>query len=117
MNNPMQTFTRQALEQFGSVASAEFHRLLKEDRKLCATRCGDCGEAAFPPRMHCPKCMSDAIDWTEINANSGATLVAFTTQSRGLRFTAPEVIGIVDVPEVGMFIEAWFRAGRKDKRR
>jgi len=104
MSNPMEVFTTQALEQFGSVASAEFHRRLHQDRSLCATECGDCGERAFPPRMHCPACMSDAIDWVEITASSGATLYAFTTQSRGLRFTAPEVIGVVDVPNVGMFI-------------
>jgi len=104
MSNPMETFTTQALAQFGSVASAEFHRRLHEDRQLCTTRCGDCGETAFPPRMHCPACLSDAIRWIEITADAGATLYAFTTQSRGLRFTAPEVIGVVDVPEVGMFI-------------
>ncbi len=104
MSNPMEVFTGQALEQFGSVASAEFHRRLREDRKLCATRCSDCGEAAFPPRMHCPQCMSDQIEWFDITADSGATLYAFTTQSRGLRFTAPEVIGVVDVPQVGMFV-------------
>jgi uncharacterized OB-fold protein len=104
MSNPMEVFTGQALKQFGSVASQEFHRRLLEDRQLCATRCKDCGEAAFPPRMHCPSCLGDAIDWVEITADAGATLYAFTTQSRGLRFTAPEVIGVVDVPNVGMFI-------------
>jgi uncharacterized OB-fold protein len=102
--NPMEVFTGQALEQFGSRASREFHRLLHEERKLCATECADCGQRAFPPRLHCPVCLSDAIRWVEITAGSGATLYAFTTQSRGLRFTAPEVIGVVDVPDVGLII-------------
>lgn len=104
MSNPMEVFTGQALSQFGSAASAEFYRRLQDDRAMCATRCSDCGEAAFPPRLHCPKCFGDAIHWIEITPEMGATLVAFTTQSRGLRFTAPEVIGVVDVPDIGMFI-------------
>ena len=102
--NPMEVFTAQALEQFGSLASKEFHRLLHDERKLCATQCGECQHKAFPPRLHCPECMSDAISWVEITAASKATLYAFTTQSRGLRFTAPEVIGVVEVPDVGLII-------------
>jgi hypothetical protein len=102
--NPMEVFTGQALEQYGSLASKEFHRLLHEDRKLCATTCDECSHTAFPPRLHCPQCMSDAISWTEITAASQATLYAFTTQSRGLRFTAPEVIGVVEIPNVGLII-------------
>jgi len=102
--NPMEVFTGQALEQFGSLASKEFHRRLHEDRKLCATQCQDCSETAFPPRLHCPACMSDSISWVEISAASQATLYAFTTQSRGLRFTAPEVIGVVEIPDVGLII-------------
>jgi len=102
--NPMEVFTTQALEQFGSQASAEFHRRLHEDRQLCATRCQQCGESAFPPRLHCPECMSDDIGWVEITASMEATLYAFTTQSRGLRFTAPEVIGVVEIPDVGLII-------------
>ena len=102
--NPMEVFTGQALEQYGSIASKEFHRRLHEDRKLYATRCRDCSETAFPPRLHCPKCISDAIDWLEITSAMEAKLYAFTTQSRGLRFTAPEVIGVVEIPDVGLII-------------
>ncbi len=102
--NPMEVFTSQALDQFGSQASREFHRRLHEDRALCATRCGDCADTAFPPRLHCPKCMSSNIDWIEITEDMQATLYAFTTQSRGLRFTHPDVIGIVEIPEVGLII-------------
>lgn len=102
--NPMEVFTGQALEEYGSLASKEFHRRLHEDRTLCATSCTACGHTAFPPRLHCPQCMSDAIEWTEITDDCQATLYAFTTQSRGLRFTAPEVIGVVEVPDVGLII-------------
>jgi hypothetical protein len=100
----MEVFTGQALEQFGSLASKEFHRRLHEDRQMCATQCADCGEIAFPPRLHCPSCMSDGIDWVVLDGSRSAHLYAFTTQSRGLRFTAPEVIGVVEVAGVGLII-------------
>jgi uncharacterized OB-fold protein len=48
--------------------------------------------------------MSSNIDWIEITEDMQATLYAFTTQSRGLRFTHPDVIGIVEIPEVGLII-------------
>ena len=102
--NPMEVFTGHALEQFGSLASAEFHRRLHEDRELCTTRCSDCGETVFPPRLHCPACMSSAVEWVELTASGRATLYAFTTQARGLRFTHPEVIGVVEVEGVGLII-------------
>ena len=100
----MEAFTAQTLGQFGSKASAEFHRRLQVDRQLCATRCSSCSETAFPPRMHCASCMGEEIEWVEITADMGATLYAYTTQSRGLRFTAPEVIGVVEVPDIGLII-------------
>jgi uncharacterized OB-fold protein len=102
--NPMEVFTDQALDQFGSLASKEFHRRLHHERQLCATECEDCEHRAFPPRLHCPSCLSVSIRWVEITAAFQATLFAFTTQSRGLRFTAPEVIGVVNVPSVGLII-------------
>jgi len=98
--NPLDDFSKQAIRVFGSEASTELFRRLKEDRSLCATRCDGCGEIAFPPRMHCPACFGAQISWVPIG--EGATLYAFTTQSRGLRFTAPDVIGIVEIPDVGL---------------
>jgi uncharacterized OB-fold protein len=98
--NPLQEFTLQALEQYGTRASKELQRRLAEDRTLCATHCDACDETTFPPREFCPTCFSDTVTWREIGA--GATLYAFTTQNRGLRFTYPDVIGVVEIPGVGL---------------
>jgi uncharacterized OB-fold protein len=98
--NPLQDFTLQAFEFFGTSASAEMQRRLADDRTLCGTHCSDCNETAFPPRDFCSTCFSEQISWREIG--QGATLYAFTSQSRGLRFTHPDVIGVVDIPDVGL---------------
>ena len=54
---------------------------------------------SYPPRPFCPGCFSEEIEWVEVG--EGATLYSFTTQAKGLRFMAPEVIGIVEIPGVG----------------
>jgi len=100
--NPLDTFTNQAVRVFGHGAAREYQRRLKEDRSLCGTHCKACGRNAFPPRDFCPDCFESDCNWVTIG--DGATLYAFTTQHRGLRFTAPDVIGVVDVPDVGLVV-------------
>ena len=100
--NLLDSFTTQALKAFGHLGSTEHYRRLREARQLCATRCDDCGETAYPGRSFCPDCHSEQVAWVPIG--EGATLYAFTTQTRALRFTAPAVIGVVDIPDVGLVV-------------
>ncbi len=100
--NLLNVFTKQALKAFGHGGSAEMQRRLKEDGQLCATKCGACGQTNYPGRAHCPDCFSDDVAWVEFG--DGATLFAFTTQARALRFMAPQVIGVVEIPDVGMVV-------------
>lgn len=95
-------FTLQAQALFGTEATAEFLRLLREEGRLCSTRCAACGRIAYPPRGHCPACRGRSVEWVPIG--EGATLYAFTTQGRALRFSAPEVLGLVDLPDVGRIL-------------
>jgi uncharacterized OB-fold protein len=99
---PMDVYTELALGTYGCAATAEMYRRLKVDRQLCGTRCTSCGRTSFPPRSHCPGCFHPETEWVPVGA--GATLYAFTSQFRGTRFTAPEVIGIVDIPDVGLVV-------------
>ena len=74
----------------------EFYARLGEGR-LSTTRCGGCGTTAWPPRVFCPECGSDAFTWAEL---SGEGVVhAFTVQETGLPagFDAPRVFAIVKV--------------------
>lgn len=99
MNDAIDSFTWQAIEHHDDGAVREFYRRLREDRQLCTTRCTDCGRFAYPPRPFCPHCFGEKIEWAPIG--EGATLYAFTTQKRALRFTEPEVVGVVEIPGVG----------------
>jgi uncharacterized OB-fold protein len=96
------TFTEQALKRFGHRGSQGYYQRLREERKLCTTQCKSCAHIAFPAREFCPACYHPEVDW--ISIGEGARLHAFTTQARALRFTAPAVIGIVEIPEVGFML-------------
>jgi uncharacterized OB-fold protein len=76
-------------------AAREFYRRLAGGR-LATTRCASCGELRFPPRELCPRCGAP-MQWEELSGRG--TVHAFTQQERGLRFTAPDVVGVVDLEE------------------
>ncbi|MHB8419913.1 MAG: Zn-ribbon domain-containing OB-fold protein [Myxococcales bacterium] len=93
--------TKEALELYGDAAGEEFRRRLASQR-LCSTRCASCGRIAFPPRGFCPHCHAHGVEWVELPRR--ARLYAFTQQQRGLRFLAPDVLGLVEVAGVGHFL-------------
>ena len=99
MKELIDQYTWLAIEQHDDGVVVEFYLRLREDKKLMTTRCGVCGKPSFPPRPFCPGCFSRNVEWVEIGQTG--TLYAFTTQLRGLRFVAPDVIGVVELPDVG----------------
>jgi uncharacterized OB-fold protein len=66
-------------------------------RRLMSTRCKACGAGGFPPRSFCHVCLSQEMEWIEL-PDTGS-LLAFTTQERGARFIAPDVLGLVQLDE------------------
>ena len=76
-------------------AAREFYRRL-EQGELATTYCAACEELRFPPRQRCASC-GKATAWRELSGRG--TVHAFTQQERGLRFTAPDVLGVVDLEE------------------
>lgn len=67
------------------------------ERRLTTTRCRSCGTLAYPPRVWCHVCLSDDLEWVALSGRG--TLVAFSTQETGIRFRAPDVLGLVDLEE------------------
>lgn len=90
--------TAKALPLYGDAAVNEFYERLKH-RKFQTTKCAGCGEIDFPPRPFCAKCFGKAVEWVDLPKKG--TIYCFTTQHRALRFTKPDVIGLVDLPGVG----------------
>lgn len=103
MKQLIDKFTWRAIEHDDDGATLEYYRRLREERKFFSTSCKSCKHVAYPPRPFCPKCFSEDIEWTDVGA-LGGTLYAFTTQATALRFMAPDVIGIVEVPGVGRIL-------------
>ena len=100
--NLLDQFSAKTVTTFGHEGSVEFYRRLREDREVCCTRCLDCGSRSFPPRSFCADCFHDEVEWVPVSG--GATLYAFTTQARALRFATPAVIGVVEIPDMGFLL-------------
>lgn len=87
--------------EYGDEAVVEFYRCLKK-REFRTTRCKACGEVALPPRMFCPACFGIDVEWIDLPKRG--TLFAFTQQERSLRFSMPDVIGVVEFPGAGRLL-------------
>jgi uncharacterized protein len=53
----------------GMVGAARYWDELASGR-LTFQRCAECATAVFPPRLLCPRCLSDQLDWC-ISSGSG----------------------------------------------
>jgi len=75
----------------------KFYDYLRKD-KLATTKCKDCGKIHWPPRIICPDCISDNLEWEEVPPN--AKIYSFTVQYAGLppEFSnkAPIVYALLD---------------------
>ena len=93
---------RDALTHHGDATSREFYARLCA-RTLCTTRCGACGELAFPPRRVCAACVGAGVPggrdmrWVELSGRG--RLHSFSQNERALFFRKPDVIGLVDLEE------------------
>jgi uncharacterized OB-fold protein len=73
----------------------QFYENLRENR-FTTTKCKKCGTTPFPPRVVCPKCNSDDLEWVDLS-----------TKGKVLRFTE-EVAGVphgFDAPLIHARIE------------
>jgi uncharacterized OB-fold protein len=52
---------------FTSITQANDFIEYLEDGKVMATRCLDCGQVFFPPRMDCYHCLTQHMEWIEIS--------------------------------------------------
>ncbi|HEV8322755.1 MAG TPA: OB-fold domain-containing protein [Myxococcota bacterium] len=98
MNEILAQATQAALKHYGDTASREFLQRLRAG-SFASTRCDACALTAFPPRPFCPRCLAGEVRWVELPHRG--TLYAFTQQDRALRFSAPDVIGLVELEGVG----------------
>ena len=53
------------------IEAKEFNRIYKfyenlREGKFTTTKCKQCGRVAYPPRVICPECYSDELEWIEL---------------------------------------------------
>ena len=68
--------------------------------QLRTRRCRPCGELFFPPRVVCPFCFGQDLEWAPLSGRD--TLYAFTRMwvvPEPFRSKAPYVVGLVDLAE------------------
>ena len=106
MNDPASAYFR-AVDPFPLQGGehtrlARFYETLQEGR-LSTTSCPDCGRRHWPPRVVCPACLSDRLDWVELPRQG--TLHAFTVQETGVPpgFPRPLIFAVVRVDELHIF--------------
>lgn len=73
----------------------KFYDYLKEGR-LTSTKCNGCGHLAWPPRIVCPKCMSDNLTWVDFPKTG--KIYTYTVQPDAVPpgFKAPLVFAAID---------------------
>jgi len=83
----------------------KFFQNLKEG-KLTTTKCKNCGKLLWPPRIVCPECFSETLEWVDLGVDG--ELYAFTEMRLGapLGFVedVPFCIGLVKIG--GLLISA-----------
>lgn len=75
-----------------------FFEHLREGR-LTTTRCPMCGAVLWQPRVVCPRCNHDALEWVDLPTEGSlyASTVVFHGLPLGMEDAAPLGIGIVEL--------------------
>ncbi|WP_287154527.1 OB-fold domain-containing protein [Candidatus Solincola tengchongensis] len=79
-------------------AAEEFFSRLAEGM-FQSTRCVSCGVLNYPPRVVCPDCLGEEMEWVDLPREG--TLLAFTWQEAAIRCRKPEILGLVELEGVG----------------
>ena len=81
---------------------APFYEALRS-QKLLTTLCPQCALRHWPPRVVCPECLSDRLDWVELP--SRGTIHAYTIQDTGVPpgFPRPLIFAVVCVEGLRIF--------------
>ena len=75
-----------------------------ERGKVMTTRCRDCGNTYFPPKMDCPKCLSSDVEWVEITGTGKlATYTMVNYGPTGFEDDAPYTLAIADFNGLRVF--------------
>ena len=79
------------------IEAKEFNRLhrfyenLKEGR-FTTTKCKECGHVAYPPRVICPECYGDGLDWIDLPKRGKVLIVVERVGGLPIHFKTPPLV-------------------------
>lgn len=74
-----------------------FYQFLREGR-LTTSRCKNCGALPWPPRVVCPECMSDELEWCDLPREGKVYVYSIQEAGLPLGYDPPVVFAVVDLP-------------------
>lgn len=82
------------------VETAPYWSALREGR-LLIKQCEDCGKSHFYPRLLCPHCHSDRVDWAQASGDGEIYTYTVARRPAGPAFKAdlPYVVALVQLDE------------------
>jgi uncharacterized OB-fold protein len=92
-------FDKFGMVSFTSETKAQDFVTYLEEGKVMATRCKQCGQVYFPPRMDCADCIDSEVEWFEITDKG--KLVTYTTVNygpTGFEDDAPYILAVAEFP-------------------
>ena len=84
----------QESKEFNRVHS--FYDFLKQGR-FTTTRCKDCGHRSFPPRVICPNCLSENLEWVDLPTRGKVKVITEEEVGVPLGFETPLIHGLIDL--------------------
>lgn len=84
------------------LESKEFNRIhpfydhLREGR-FTTTRCRQCGQESFPPRVICPECLSEDLEWVDLPTRGRVLVVTEEEVGVPLGFDTPLIHALIDL--------------------
>lgn len=91
------------------LMSKEFNRIHQfyenlGQKRFTTTKCKKCGSVPFPPRVVCPKCNSDDLEWVDLPTKG--KVLRFTEEIAGvpLGFDAPLIHALIELEDGRKFI-------------
>lgn len=75
-----------------------FYEYLREGR-FTTTRCTVCGHQAFPPRVICPECLSEDLEWVDLPTEGNVKVVTEEEVGVPLGFETPLIHALIELEE------------------
>ncbi|MCF8039236.1 MAG: zinc ribbon domain-containing protein [Desulfohalobiaceae bacterium] len=76
----------------------QFYENLKENR-LTTTKCLSCRHVAYPPRVLCPQCYSEELEWIDLPDRGKVLCVVEKWKGLPICFEAPLITAWIELPD------------------